>query len=74
MPVYLVLVFCLIGGVPEHCQEITPNITDDFLMAGISACAQMGERIGAEYVEAHPAWRLARVKCRIGVAPREQGI
>lgn len=71
MPVYLTLMFCLLSN-PDFCREIRPNLADDFPIVGIASCQQAGERIGAEWVLAHPQWKLSRVKCRLGVAPREE--
>jgi len=73
VPIYLVIAFCLISD-PSICQDVRPDLADDFPMAGLAACQQMGERIAAEYVDAHPKWQLGRIKCRIGVAPREQDV
>jgi hypothetical protein len=47
---------------------------DDFPMSGLAACQMTGERIAAEYVELHPKWALSRVRCRIGIPPREQDV
>jgi hypothetical protein len=71
VPVYLTLAFCLLAQ-PDFCRDIRPDMVDDFPLIGIAACQAVGERIGAEWVDAHPQRRLDRVKCRIGVAPREQ--
>jgi hypothetical protein len=71
MPVYLTIVFCLIAHA-ESCQEIRPDLADDFPMVGLAACQQTGERIAADYVDAHPKWALSRVRCRIGIPPRQQ--
>jgi len=71
MPVYLILAFCMVAQ-PEVCRDIRPDLADDFPMVGIGACQMIGERIAAEWVEMHPAWRLSKVKCRIGIPPREQ--
>lgn len=59
-------------GQPESCREIRPDMADDFPMVGLAACQQTGERIAADYVAIHPKWELSRVRCRIGVPPREQ--
>ncbi len=71
MPVYLTIVFCLIAQA-QSCREVRPDLADDFPMTGLVACQMMGERIAAEWIEAHPKWELSRVKCRIGIPPREQ--
>ena len=47
-------------------------MADDFPITGLAACQMIGERIAAEYVEAHPKYRLDRVRCRFGIPPREQ--
>jgi hypothetical protein len=72
VPIYLTIVFCLIGQA-QTCREIRPDMADDFPMAGLAACQMTGERIASEYEAIHPKWHLSRVKCRIGVPPREQG-
>jgi hypothetical protein len=47
-------------------------MADDFPMVGLAACQMTGERIASEYLEVHPKWALSRVRCRIGIPPREQ--
>jgi hypothetical protein len=47
-------------------------MADDFAMVGLAACQQTGERIAADYVAIHPKWALNRIKCRIGLPPRQQ--
>jgi hypothetical protein len=58
----------------QTCQEIRPDMADDFPMVGLAACQQTGERIAAEYVEVHPKWTLDRIKCRFGIPPRQQDV
>lgn len=58
----------------QICQEIRPDMADDFPMVGLAACQQTGERIAAEYVEAHSKWALSRIRCRIGIPPRQEDV
>ena len=73
MPIYLILVFCLISD-PKVCKEIRPDLSHIFPIVEILACQIMGKHIAAEWVEEHPNWRLHRITCRIGIPPRQQDV
>ena len=57
----LILVFCLIGA-PGECREIQPSLEP----MGLHECLFAGQLEGARWLDEHPKWQLARVKCQIG--------
>jgi hypothetical protein len=66
--VQLVLIYCLTTN-PAACIEKRPLIED---FGGFSACMVAAQPIAAEFVNEHPAYRLARWRCEIG-KPAEKG-
>jgi hypothetical protein len=62
MLVYVSLLVCL-SSQPGFCKTVTLSTTPS---AGIAACQIEGQQEGAQYVDRHPGWRLAQVRCTIG--------
>jgi hypothetical protein len=60
--VTLVLLFCL-GSENAQCIERQPVYEEPL---GLIACMVGGQLAGAEFLQTHPGWRLARWRCEPG--------
>lgn len=59
--VQLVLIFCLSAG--GACIEQRPVAEDAMTLSG---CMRVAQPMAAEFVNAHPSYRLDRWKCEVG--------
>jgi hypothetical protein len=62
----LVLLFCL-GTEQAQCVERRPVYEEPL---GLMACMVGGQFAGAEFLQTHPGWRLAKWRCETG--PRQE--
>ena len=60
--VTLVLLFCL-GTDHAQCVEHRPVYEEPL---GLMACMVGGQFAGAEFLQTHPGWRLAKWRCETG--------
>jgi hypothetical protein len=60
--VTLVLLFCL-GSDNVQCIERQPVYEEPL---GLMACMVGGQFAGAEFLQIHPGWRLAKWRCEPG--------
>lgn len=63
----LALTACLIAH-PQHCRQVADFDPPDSLME----CIVGSQRAAAAWAVEHPAWRVTRIRCSIGVPEQKQ--
>lgn len=62
----LLLLACLHGD-QAQCQEFPAELPDG---VGLSGCFVLGQQIAAAWQSQHPAFAVARIRCRFGPPDR----
>lgn len=62
MPVYVALVFCLMGSsAQQSCLEVYPDETTT-----LAGCAIRGQQLAVQWLENHPGYEFSHARCRFG--------
>lgn len=66
MPVYLTYLICAIGSGACHNTAVLAQP-----LMGLAACQIQGMQMAPSWQDAHPGWRVAKIRCTLGNPPKD---
>jgi hypothetical protein len=67
MMVFMSLLICTVAG--SSCHVVVP-VYQSFV--GTSACMTAGIQMMPSWEEAHPGWKVSKVRCTMGQRPKDE--
>lgn len=59
----IVISFCLLAD-PSRCQDVRSTYMESASRVTPHACMSVGQQRAIEWLEANPAWRVAKIGCK----------